>query len=344
LQNRSCLTRALAAAALGACLASCQHLSHDLSGNSEPIPPDVAPPVAPTFAVPAAELPSPMTFIVYGDMRFTSVSEIEASRPVPRQALVERVAAEQPGALFVTGDIPWHGVDEDYAVFRAETREWRRQRLRVYPALGNHEFYNCSEADCLERWWSVFPELRSRRWYSVALGSSVLAVVLDSDTGLTPGSAQRAWLEAQLSGLDARVRVVLVVLHHPPVADPIVGDSSSDHKVRPNEATLEEYLATIGGQLRARLVVVGGHIHNYERFERGGIMYLVSGGGGAKPYAVQRSAADLYQDPSFPNFHYLRFELRGASLIGEMVRLDLHADGTAGEFKTKDHFEISLPP
>jgi hypothetical protein len=339
---------ALAAAGLAAaglaCLHGCRHLVNDLGGYSDPIPPNAPAPVAPTFSVSAAELPSPMTFIVYGDMRFTSVSEIEASRPAARRALVERVTAEQPGALFLTGDVPWHGIGEDYAVYREETRAWRRDHLRVYPALGNHEFSNCSEAECLGRWWTAFPQVRGHRWYSVALGTSVLALVLDSDADLVSGSEQRIWLEDQLTGVDARVRVVLIVLHHPPVADPIVTASSNDHRVRPNEAALEEYLAPIAGHLRARMVVVGGHVHNYERFERGGIVYLVSGGGGAKPYQVQRSAADLYQDPSFPNFHYVRFELRGASLIGEMVRLDMHEDGTAGEFKARDHFEISLPP
>src|SRR5579862_3400338 len=93
---------ALAAAGLAACLHGCRHLVNDLGGYSDPIPPNAPPPVAPTFSVSAAELPSPMTFIVYGDMRFTSVSEIEASRPAARRALVERVAAEQPGALFLT--------------------------------------------------------------------------------------------------------------------------------------------------------------------------------------------------------------------------------------------------
>lgn len=323
-------------------LAACRQLS----GEADPIPPPPPTPVPTTFAVPGAELPSPLAFIVYGDMRFTNPAETEATSPAARRALVERVAAEQPAALFLTGDLPWHGVQGDYDEYRAETRLWRQEQLKVYPALGNHEFSQCAVAECLSLWWGAFPELSGRRWYSVALGERLRALALDSDAPLTPGSEQRAWLEAQLEGLSPRVQVVLLVMHHPPIADPIVGGGSGDHRVRPNEEALATYLAETAGHLSARLVVAAGHIHNYERFEQAGVTYLVSGGGGARPYEVARSAADRYQDPAFPNYHYLRFELRPRTLVGQMMRLALKPDGTPipDSFEEKDRFEISLPP
>src|SRR5277367_2680615 len=137
-----------------------------------------------TFMVPDAELPDPLVLIAYGDMRFTAASETHASNPFARQALAAKIAAESPAAIFINGDIPWHGIAEDYAVFRDETRPWRERKLRVYPALGNHEFSACLEPACLERWWDAFPELRGRRWYSVGIGSKVLGVALDTDASL----------------------------------------------------------------------------------------------------------------------------------------------------------------
>lgn len=71
-----------------------------------------------------------------------------------------------------------------------------------------------------------------------------------------------------------------------------------------------------------RFVVSAGHIHNYERNARDGVMYLVSGGGGARPYEVDRAKQDLYQGTDFPNFHYVRFELQAGRLKGEMIRLE----------------------
>ena len=150
-------------------------------------------PVAqPTFTVPGSDLPTPLIMVTYGDMRFTTTTETEASNPPARQALVTRVAMEHPSAIFLNGDIPYHGKVEDYAVYRHETRAWREAHLRVYPALGNHEFSGCSEAQCLDLWWNTFPEVRSLRWYSVALGEKVLAIALDSDTSLLP-VARACW-------------------------------------------------------------------------------------------------------------------------------------------------------
>src|SRR5271154_2199984 len=88
-----------------------------------------------------------------------------------RQALVARIARENPAAIFINGDLPWHGIDADYAVYRDETRVWRDRHLRVYPTLGNHELSGCLPAMCLQRWWNAFSELRGRRWYSVAIGA-----------------------------------------------------------------------------------------------------------------------------------------------------------------------------
>ena len=146
-------------------LAGCWHLH--LAAEDVPIQEPPEPPVAATFSVPDTELPDPLLIIAYGDMRFTNPSETTATNPSARQALIAKVAAEQPAAIFINGDLPWHGVPEDYAVYQEESRLWRQQNLRVYPALGNHEFAACPESECLERWWSAFPELRGRRWYSV---------------------------------------------------------------------------------------------------------------------------------------------------------------------------------
>jgi acid phosphatase type 7 len=306
-----------------------------------PHSPPMAAPGAATFSVPESALPQPLVIIAYGDMRFTGPAETSATDPEARQALVARVAAEQPAALFVNGDVPWHGVSADYAEYHMETNRWRELHLRVYPALGNHEFAACAQAACLERWWSEFPELRGHRWYSVALGQRVLAVALDSTASLLPRSEQRDWLENQMAALGPRVRCVFIVLHHPPLAD-IQTVKLVDHNPRPNEQALADYLGAIAGRSRARFVVSAGHVHNYERLERDGVVYLVSGGGGAKPVEIDRTPADLYQSSDFPNYHYVRFELGEKTLVGEMIRLS--ASAGPPQWQVRDRFELSLPP
>jgi hypothetical protein len=298
---------------------------------------------ATTFSVPDGELRDPLVLVAYGDMRFTQITETEASNPRARRALVAKIAAENPAAIFLNGDIPWHGLASDYAVFRHETRPWRARHLRVYPALGNHEFTVCLEWACLEHWWDTFPELRGRRWYSVAIGTKVVSFELDSDASLLPGSEQRIWLEDQVTGLAPGVRLVLVVMHHPPVAD-VQTSKLTDYNPRPNEVALAEYLKTVASRSTARFVVSAGHIHNYERFTEDGVVYLVSGGGGARPYEVDRTPTDQYQSGDFPNYHYVRFELHGDRVVGEMIRLDDHDAVKPKQWHSRDRFEITLRP
>ncbi|HEY6620432.1 MAG TPA: metallophosphoesterase [Steroidobacteraceae bacterium] len=298
---------------------------------------------ATTFQIPDSALPVPLVVIAYGDTRFTAADETAASSPTARRALVAKIAAEDPAAIFISGDLTFHGIAADYEVYRAETQLWREKHLRVYPALGNHELSACPESSCLDLWWRAFPELRGQRWYSVAVGSKLVGIALDSDISLLPGSAQRIWLEGQVSALDSAVRAVLIVLHHPPAAD-VQTVKLVDHNPRPNEQALAAYLQTAAAHSAARFVVSAGHIHNYERLAQDGVTYLVSGGGGATPYEVDRNAADLYLHKDFPNYHYVRFELRGTIFSGEMIRLQDHAARRPSHWQIKDRFTISLQP
>jgi hypothetical protein len=287
-----------------------------------------------------AQTPRRVTVIAYGDTRFTEPSNVTATNPRARAALVDRIDAERPDAILVSGDLPWHGgTVDDYARFTAETAQWRRHHLRVLPALGNHEFSQCMPDDCLEHWWSVFPEFRGRRWYARNISSNVLVIALDTMSPLMEGSDQRAWLEGQLAGLSSRVQFVLVTLHHPPVAD-IQTRLRVDHNPRPNEIALAEFLKSAAQSSHARFVVVAGHIHNYERFLQDDIVYLVSGGGGAVPYEVERTPVDLYQGIDFPNYHYVKMTVTDGRLTGEMYRLD-EAAAPSPHFTLKDKFELN---
>jgi len=304
-----------------------------------PAPPVLSTP-GPLFVTPESALHHPVTVIAYGDMRFTDRSNVTATSPAARDALVARIAEEKPDAILLSGDIPWHGgTVADYAQYRAETAIWHTKNLRVYPALGNHEFSQCPVAQCLQNWWVAFPELANRRWYSAQLGNKFYLFALDSDTSLLPGSEQRKWFEAQVAALPSTVRFVLITMHHPPVAD-IQTRYEVDHNPRPNEISLRDYLSSIAPTSRARFIVAAGHIHNYERFSLDGVTYFVSGGGGAQPYMVDRTPPDLYQDTAFPNYHYIKFVLEGDVLKGAMFRLADPAAATP-KWEVKDTFAIS---
>jgi hypothetical protein len=314
------------------------NLGFGQAGQPRDRAPAAAPGLAgPRFKVADREMHTPATIIAYGDMRFTDPGNVTATSPAARRALVARIAEEKPDVVLLNGDVPWHGGDSaDYSVFAAETQPWRDAHLRIFPALGNHELSQCDLQQCLENWWQAFPELNGVRWYSAQLGTKLYVIALDSDDSLLPDSEQAHWLEAQIASLPKGIRFVFITMHHPPVAD-IQTKLFIDHNPRLNEIALANLLKDAARKTQAKFVVIAGHIHNYERFQQDGVTYLVSGGGGAVPYPVERTPADAYQDPSFPNYHYLKFVLAGDILNGTMYRL---ADPRTTKWEIKDTFEV----
>lgn len=297
----------------------------------------------PTFKVSDAELGSSASVITYGDMRFTDPKNTTATNPVVRKWLVEKITAEKPSAVLLNGDVPLAGdVVNDYTVYHDETKIWRDAHLRVYPALGNHEFHGNNPQQCLENWWAAFPEFKDRRWYSVQLGSRLYSIALDSDASLLPDSDQNRWLAKQIADLPSTVDFVFISLHHPPVAD-IQKHIEVDHNPRPNEIALRDLLSSVSPQTHARFIISAGHIHNYERHLVDDVTYLVSGGGGAKPYFVERTPDDLYQSVLFPNYNYVRFDLSADRLNATMYRVE-GLETPSFSVKDRDHFEIKVKP
>jgi hypothetical protein len=292
----------------------------------------------PTFTIKDEQIRPPLSFVVYGDQRFTDPHNGQSS-PSMRQLLVKQIAKENPTAVIMNGDVPNDGKKkEDYAVYQDETQAWRQAGLAVIAVLGNHEMYG-DEKQCLGNWWDAFPSLRNRRWYSTQLGSRVYVLSLDSTSPLLPQSEQAKWLDRQIDGMSNSIDFVVVTLHHPPVAD-VQTHLLVDHNPRPNEMALRDYLAAKSNKIHARFLVSAGHIHNYERHEQAGVTYLVSGGGGAFPYMVERTPDDLYQGTEFPNYHYLKFVLQGRELKGVMYRA-AQPDNPDSPFEVKDTFTIT---
>ena len=283
----------------------------------------------PTFKI--ASPKGAWTVIAYGDMRFTDPTNTTNTDPTARRALVSKIAEEKPDALLLSGDVPLNGaVANDYEVFRAETAAWRAAGLKVYPAIGNHELRG---GNSLANWWNAFPELKGRRWYSVEFGEAYF-ITLDSNLDLTAsGGVQSAWLAKQLAGLPKGTKYVFISMHHPPMSDPIA--FLPTHNVRANEVALAGQLEAAAKKSAAKIIVIAGHVHAYQRFERNGVVYLVSGGGGAAQHLLSRSAGNLYQNNVYPNFHYVKFESEHGALKATMYRLN-----AKGGFEASDSFLV----
>ena len=285
------------------------------------------------------QVSTPFRFVAYGDSRFHDPKDTEAANPAVRQALVQEIAEVKPAFICFGGDIVYNGYDaNDWKVWDSETNIWREKKIPVYPALGNHDLHG-DENVALANYFQRFPELKNSRYYSVR-AANILMLVLDSSLDETSGQ-QGKWLTQALETLPGDVDFVFIVLHHPPYT------SSSDakkfgggHSSRSTEQALAQALETRQQNLRARIVVFSGHVHNYERHEHGGITYFVSGGAGAHAYPIERAATDPFQSKDI-NYHYLLFEVDHDHLKATMNRLDL---GTGKAIWTQpDSVDISAP-
>ena len=283
------------------------------------------PPIGPTITVPGIVPGATMKLIAYGDIRFTDPANVTDTNPNVRQFLVKQVADEKPLAIFLTGDTPFQGGDyRDWVEYQKETAVWRDEHLYLFPTTGNHEVRGDRNAG-IANYRTNFPLLKGCLYYSAQMGN-VYLISLDMTQSREARSDQRVWLQSQLEHIPADADFVFILDHKPWMAD--VQSRIAAGLPEPDEVAMRELLESEAPKSRAKFIVVNGHIHNYERFERNGITYLISGGGGAKPYPVLiRGGEELYQasdpkkNPPVINYHYLVIRIEGKHAEVKMYRV-----------------------
>lgn len=295
----------------------------------------------PTFNFAQFTPDKPLHMVAYGDMRFTNPSVTSGTNPRVRKWLAQRVAEEHPEVLLLTGDMPMTGASTaDWDDFQQETAEWRAQHVLQLPTTGNHETYGGKEQG-IANYLQNFPDIARHRYYSALLGS-VEVISLDCTSASGSSAPQPRWFAAELDHLPRQVEFLVILYHIPWMADRqsqlVANLPSRDALVF--RSILEARLSRI----HAKVLVFNGHIHNYERFERMGVEYVVSGGGGAQPYPLLiRGRADLYRDPGYPVYHYLTLDVSQHKLHAVMWKIkDPSVDPLSVE--AKDEFTLTYAP
>ncbi len=314
-------------------------LSRALPGG-EATPPPVSSDHNPTFTVSRISSGDPIRIVAYGDTRFTDPSVTSGTNPRIRKWLAGRIAEEHPSAVLLTGDTPYIGNrNADWQEFENETTGWRADHAVVLPTMGNHEVYGDRQQG-IANYLKYFPEIGKHLYYSALLGN-VEVIALDCTSMGKSISAQSNWFNAQLDHMPAQVDFLMILYHLPWMADSqsrfLAGLPTKD------TVSLRDILEAHLAKLRARVVVFNGHIHNYERFERRGVEYVVTGGGGAEPYPLLfRGSADLYQDTAFPVYHYLTIDVHDRQLHAVMWKVQDPDAGTLAMVE-KDQFTLTAP-
>lgn len=230
-------------------------------------------------------------FVVVGDSGVGSAAQ---------HALARRLATVPADAILFLGDIAYgSGTRTQLQTRFFDVYAELFQRLPVYAAIGNHD--NATQRGRPYEEMLVLPG--NERWYSVDLGD-VHFVVLDTTQ---IGAAQAAWLEADLAAAQRRFTVVLA--HHPPYTAAWRG---------PNRKFRRTFVPIL--QRHGVDLVLSGHEHHYERSHVvAGIVYIVSGGGGAPLTRVGKGG---HTRVARAVHHYLALEVRSDQLVVRAVDID----------------------
>ena len=245
---------------------------------------------------PLASSAGPVRFMAFGD---------SGSGDDDQRALRDRMFDMPYDLVLHTGDIAYDsGTIDQYEdhVFAVYARLLRN--VPMFPIAGNHDY----KSDDGQAFRDVFalPD-DAERFYSFDWGRvHFVGLDTEADYGL-----QAAWLAADLAA--TRLPWRIVYMHHPMYSS---GAHGSDLALR---ALLAPVFARGGVQL-----VLAGHDHDYERMHpQNGVAYVVTGGGGRRTRAVDRSEFTAF---AASVIHFVYVEVGADQLV-------LHAiDGAGVEF------------
>ena len=229
---------------------------------------------------------TPLLLAVFGDER-GALHGISATA----RAIVRGVLADAPDLVLGTGDLVARGERREDWLSLLDNHAPLFAQLPYFPTLGNHELIGDSEGRAFKE---LFPRAAAG-YYPVRYGQ-LLVIVLNSNRPGDPEQTRFLEDELRRAAADPTVRARMVLMHHAPL-------SASWHcgvarYVSDWMALFERYHVD---------AVLAGHDHSYQRLERNGVAYFVSGGGGAPLY--EQGRCDPHDEAALQHYaaehHYM---------------------------------------
>jgi len=255
------------------------------------------PPVATTTTVTADN----SRYVVVGDFGDGGPAEYEVAEAIETLTADTRIQA-----LITTGD---NFYNNDVESIWATPYGWLEETgIPVYAAWGNHDIDSTTRRQLVEE--VLDPP---GRWYSRDLGLGTLVVLDSNDVG---NEEQADWLARTLP---ASADPIIVVFHHPAFSCGLHGNSGS---------IIDRWVPLF--QENGVALVLSGHDHNYERLEREGVTYVITGGGGrpirpGRPFCPKGNPEVAESDHEHNHFVVLELGaggIQGAALAPDGVTLD----------------------
>jgi len=246
----------------------------------------------------------------------------------PTSDLLEQIYPKNPDFTIHGGDIQYYASGlETYTFWFGKMQRMLRTGA-FFPAIGNHESEKPTErVEYVDRFFGGAGFDGTKDYYRHTSGG-VWFFAVDSEIDASPGSEQGKWL---LAGLEYASKQpgfrFSVVYRHGPLAT--CGDVSEPEAVRQAyQPSFEKFGAKI---------VIGAHLHCYERFEIGEVTYITTGGGGGalmNPNANLSRASCALRKASGAYFHAVLFEVKATEVTGTVI--DYHGN-------VRDTFSRTIP-
>ena len=202
------------------------------------------------------------TFVAYGDTR---------TNPAEHAIIIQEILRLHPEFVLQSGDLVSDGKNPvQWQQFAQITQPLHDARIAYYPARGNHDvgaYYPgvvtepFDSGDKVNKLYYAFTRHRNR------------FIIVDSMEDYDPSSRQYAWLAKELAQAHRTAVNTFVMFHEGPFS---IGPHGSTPEA-------QQYLHPLFVKYKPTAVFCG-HDHLYYRTVRGGVTYIVTGGGGAPPY------------------------------------------------------------
>jgi hypothetical protein len=255
---------------------------------------------------------------------FGVIGDFGIGTPAAR-ANLRRLSADPAVDLAITtGDnAQIYGTEDEYRRFVLGPLRDLIATKPFWPSVGNHDYYN------LQNYLRFFALPNGGLYYSFTYGG-VLFVALDSNRF---DARQRRWLRAELRGSTARCKVAY--FHHP------LWSSGRGYRGHTRHLRRKRFIPILerGGVD----LVLNGHVQNYERSKplrsgrrsRRGIVYVVTGGGGASLNGFVTRRRPKWSARRGVFFHRLRVRVQKRVFHGKAI-------DAAGN--TRDRFRAPCRP
>lgn len=259
-----------------------------------------------------------------------------------RIRIIRNIASRNPGLLVMLGDMVNYGAKEhNWDYFDDVFRPLLNKKIPTYAILGEHEYWgrnSLSKKYIFQR----FPVLGKSSWYSKKSDGVIMLFLNSNESEMTTEEweSQQIWFEKQIisAETDKSIRGVIVFVHHAPFTN---SDKEDSDVVK--STFLPRFIAA-----RKTMLMVSGSAATYERFDKYGKAFIVTGGGGAPRSKLEwdsNSHKDEYRrhlpddDNPVRPFNFVELDIKDNALSVKVTGLN---KGNVNFF-TMEEFEIPFP-